>query len=367
MLLSRPPFPTAVSLAAIVLTTAPALFVAAQQQPQQPLSDAAATTAIASLCAQMSGMVGCSINTACASAGAIPDPYCKPVSILGDICANDMPTMSGCSGYTSACGNSTTTSLTCAAPIPSLITSKTATQGIRSICSEMNMAGCEAACAAKIMAGSSASSYAECDLLGTYAALCKSMPGMSQCAEWKTMCAATPDLTYCRADASVDAPEMKMFFHTGFTDYVLFQNWVPRTALQYFGTWLAIFVFAIAYEGWNAALITAEARLLAATAPKTKKIGSFSPTDKLSPPTTTITPPWHHTALARLQRAALRFVSKAVTVTAAYLLMLVAMTFNVGLFFAVVVGLGVGSALFSEWSRAAVTAAVLNEAEELCC
>ncbi|KAJ3171195.1 hypothetical protein HDU88_008232 [Geranomyces variabilis] len=355
------------------LTTASFVAVVAAQQPA--LSDATATSAIANLCGQMSGMPGCSINTACTTMpGSIPDPFCKPVSVLADICATDMPTMSGCSSYNTACTNSTSSGTTCASPLPSLPTSKIATQRIRSICTEMNMAGCEETCAAKVMAGSSASSYADCDLLGSYSGLCKSMPGMSQCGEWMAMCAATPALGYCKADASVDPPVMKMFFHTGFADYMLFQNWVPRTGLQYFGTWVAIFLFAVLYEGWNAAVINAEARLLAATATSAnnRKIGSFSkPTEKpISTSSSTTTSSSQSKHVARLQRAALRFVAKAVTVAAAYVLMLVAMTFNVGLFFAVVVGLGAGSAMFSEWSRAAVTAAVLNDTtgtEELCC
>ncbi|KAJ3184681.1 hypothetical protein HDU87_004084 [Geranomyces variabilis] len=376
----------------LFLAAAASLITTAVTAQQPALADATATSAIANLCGQMSGMPGCSINTACNTMpGTIPDPFCKPVSVLGDICAMDMPTMSACSGYNAACNTTTTTTSggggsgggggsamsMCAAPITSLPTSKIATQRIRSICTEMNMPGCEETCAAKIMAGNAASSYAECDLLGAYAGLCKSMPGMSQCGEWMAMCAATPALGYCKADASVDPPEMKMFFHTGFTDYVLFQNWVPRTGLQYFGTWIAIFVFAILYEGWNAALLTAEARLLAATSAQNnnRKIGSFitkpaagKPISTSPSTTTTTTSQSKH--IARFQRAALRFVAKSVTVAAAYVLMLVAMTFNVGLFFAVVVGLGLGSAMFSEWSRAAVTAAVLNETtvtEELCC
>ncbi|TPX62250.1 hypothetical protein PhCBS80983_g00450 [Powellomyces hirtus] len=198
--------------------------------PQDPgcaafrLSDANATAALDSLCAQMDGMPGCSIRKQCAAANpaaaAIPDPYCNPMSLLADICHVDMPTMADCKPYVSMCGSASTAStslnLQCkeptSAPIPALLTSKAATQNIHSICTEMSMPGCEAC---TINSPTDIYPRNNCDLIATYALLCKAMPDMKQCADWKTMCAATPGLSYCSSSSSTDPPVMKMFFHTG--------------------------------------------------------------------------------------------------------------------------------------------------------
>jgi hypothetical protein len=36
--------------------------------------------------------------------------------------------------------------------------------------------------------------------------------------------------------------------HTGFTEYVLFKDWIPRTALQYWATILALVALGVLYE-----------------------------------------------------------------------------------------------------------------------
>ncbi|TPX57709.1 hypothetical protein PhCBS80983_g03618 [Powellomyces hirtus] len=333
--------------------------------------DSTISASLTSLCTQMDGMPGCSIRKACDENDHIPDPYCTPMSLLANICSADMPTMADCRSYVQQCGNATTAAnglnTQCkepaSQPIPALPTSKTTTQHIYSICTEMAMPGCE-----RCTITSPTATYASCDLLDTYSLLCKAMPDMAQCADWKAMCAATPGLSYCSSHSHDDPPVMQMFFHTGLADYVLFQKWVPRTPLQYAGTWLVIFLFGILYEGWNAWIATSEANLLSRTAKhhdtttaKTSKNGLIPITP--SPPRALTT--W----TIRFKRGLFRAMAKAITVTAAYFLMLVAMTFNVGLFIAVVAGLAVGSAIFTEWTRAAVKAAVLNEAnsDELCC
>ena len=73
-----------------------------------------------------------------------------------------------------------------------------------------------------------------CDLLATYSKLCKAMPDMSQCAAWKTMCVNIPDWNICSYSGADSPPEMRMYFHTGILDYILFKEWVPRTIGIYF-------------------------------------------------------------------------------------------------------------------------------------
>src|SRR5258708_3606939 len=41
---------------------------------------------------------------------------------------------------------------------------------------------------------------------------------------------------------------MRMHFHTGFVEYVLFERWVPKTSSQYAATWFVIVGFGIIYE-----------------------------------------------------------------------------------------------------------------------
>jgi len=217
--------------------------------------DSNSTQDTASLCSQMSFMVGCSVQKSCKSSTI---GFCAPFSILGDICDGDMPRMKACKSYTSLCeitgtGDQATPSSPpivgvqqCSSqpPIPSLPSSLLASQKIKSICSEMNMVGCD-------RCKDTGSTYMNCDLLDTYSYLCKAMPNMNQCAEWKQMCSLTPSLPFCSQDAATSPdspPTMKMFFHTGLADYVLFEEWVPRTVLQYIGTVIALFFLCVFYE-----------------------------------------------------------------------------------------------------------------------
>ncbi|KAJ3157476.1 hypothetical protein HDU86_003368 [Geranomyces michiganensis] len=287
------------------------------------------------------------------------------MSVLANICSADMPTMSACKTFVNMCGPaanaSTSVNAQCkeasSAPIPAFPTSKSATQNVYSICHEMSMPGCEACTISGPTSGYPSNS---CDLMGTYAQLCKAMPEMSQCADWKTMCNATPGLSYCSAGTAADPPVMRMFFHTGFADYVLFEKWVPRTSGQYFGTWVAIFILGILYEGWHALVATYEAKYLKSVRPADATSESNLIVGRSALGSTF--------SAVRIKHALFRFVAKAVTVTIAYLLMLVAMTFNVGLFIAVVVGLAFGSAIFTDVTRAALAAALTSgSGEELCC
>ncbi|KAI9103747.1 Ctr copper transporter family-domain-containing protein [Phlyctochytrium arcticum] len=371
------------------------------------MTDPDATSSLNSLCTQMEGMPGCTVRITCTSnAASIPDGashYCTPFSLLANICSVDMPNMGDCKNYVAQCGNSTTpasqvlnpqcSDAKASTPLPNLPTSKQATQQIKSICTEMAMPGCEACSIA-----SPGSTYAQCDLLGTYSLLCKAMPDMKQCSDWKTMCASSPNLPYCSSSGggSTDPPIMKMFFHTGLTDYVLFETWVPRTPAQYAGTWIAIFVFGILYEGWVAFVAVYESKYFytiderrgSSSGPSGSYNTNTGNTDdtrvenvaKSSSPsehsksnlvyTTPVAPTRRGLLPPRLFRALLRGVSKFVTVTCAYALMLLAMTYNVGLFFAVVLGVAVGSAVFAEWMReAGKSQPGLRETgrETLCC
>lgn len=153
------------------------------------------------LCNQMPGMPGCSLLNQCLEdSTALPSFYCSNSSLIADICTYDMPRMETCLNFT--CED--------CIPLPNLPTSKFATRAIFSICSEMNMDGC-----GNCQISSNSSTYAGCDLLGTYGQLCRAMPEMTQCKQWNQMCSASPGIKICDNNAMDSAPVMKMYFHTG--------------------------------------------------------------------------------------------------------------------------------------------------------
>ncbi|KAJ3189877.1 hypothetical protein HDU85_000161 [Gaertneriomyces sp. JEL0708] len=351
-----------------------------------------ANQALDELCTQMKGMPGCTVRQLCADdtlfpSGELKEKYCNEVSVLADVCYSDMPNMQSCKPYTSTCGslgNSTgVLNPQCQSfpALPDLPTSAVLTKQIYSICTEMSMDGCEV-CMPHIR--NDKSIYAECDLLGTYMNLCGAMPEMSQCGAYHTVCSGDAKSSGLCATGGHGGhigggPVMRMYFHTGFADYVLFKGWVPRNSVQYALTWLAIFVFGFLYEAWVAwygwynvtRLVPAKSRSLEHVVVDS---GSGSSETQLTGDKPTVSAyPARQEPRTRVRRAFIRGLAKMITVTAAYALMLIAMTFNVGLFFAVVAGLGVGAAVFSEWSGAIISRIVEAEkeveggGEELCC
>lgn len=54
------------------------------------------TTDMDNLCKAMPYMTGCSVSKKCRdSPGFLPEEYCKPFSVIADVCAADMPGMGG--------------------------------------------------------------------------------------------------------------------------------------------------------------------------------------------------------------------------------------------------------------------------------
>ncbi|KAG0232568.1 hypothetical protein BGW42_008082 [Actinomortierella wolfii] len=349
------------------------------------------------LCQQMPYMPGCSLYKACQDAGKT-DAWCQPFSLLADICNKDMPKMRDCARYVSLCGQPANATTNRAVPdqctsqpmISSFPTTKEASNLVIDICTEMDMAGCERC--PKPAPGAYA---ADCDTIGTYAILCKAMPDMRQCAQWKEMCSASSPTAsslqfqnsqYCAAgqgDPEMDPPAMRMYFHLGYADYVLFQNWVPRNRSQYVGTWFGLFFLTLIYQvistyrssldvQWAevnaakaAAAATTGSRSALSGSPDMAKMSSSSSsdreslnggkiiglTDEAGRPTSILgywiklwQQPWSG---AEIQQNVIRFFLTAIETTMGYCLMLVTMTFNVPLFFAVIAGLSVGAVVFS--------------------
>jgi copper transporter 1 len=211
----------------------------------------------------------------------------------------------------------------------------------------MAMPGCER-CNIK-----ETSVYSECDLLGTYSYLCKQMPGMSQCKEYKSMCSSNPSIAGCSQvdeGGSLDPPIMKMFFHSGFADYVLFESWVPRNALQYWLTLFVCFVAASLYEALQVFISIRETKWILSGYSKTEVLdhafGGLG-NEKLS---SSVSPMSHLCGLSMgidgVRIASVRGIFRILSTTLGYGLMLLAMTFNVGIFLSIILGFGVGTFIF---------------------
>ena len=285
------------------------------------------STELGTLCSQMPGMPGCTLLNKCLSdAGSLPSSYCSNSSLLADICMYDMPKMTSCLNFT--CNDCN--------PLPNLPTSKTATRAIFSICSEMNMDGCN-----NCRISGNTSTYASCDLLGTFGQLCRAMPEMSQCDAWNQMCSASPGIKLCDSNTKDSAPVMKMYFHTGIKDYILFENAVPGNNGTYALALILVFLFAMLYDGYQ--------------------ILHFKVLDIIGNQS-------DNTTKTQIKTAFLRGFTRLIGAWWTYSLMLIAMTFNVGLFLSVIIGLAFGSAIFGPFlSKLEEKRLVSFQGEELCC
>ena len=183
-------------------------------------------------CNMMSFMSSCSIQKSCTSSSG----YCSSFSLLKMSCI-DMPSMMGCGNYNSMCASGSVVDQ-CSASVPVVPSTTRAQTLVTNICSNHNMEGCDAC----------TSDIAKCDALTTYSNMCKRM-SMTQCSEWETMCSAMPGSSLCDTSTSSSGlPEMRMYFHATTFDLVLFREWVTRTEAEYVGTWFACFFFSFFLE-----------------------------------------------------------------------------------------------------------------------
>ncbi|KAI9204065.1 Ctr copper transporter family-domain-containing protein [Polychytrium aggregatum] len=386
-------------LLAIVLAS---LFILTHQQTTN--SNSNVTAALQDLCTQMPGMPGCSLRSTCQSASAtIPSPYCTPQSLLTDICVVDgMSGMTSCSGYSSICPSQTGN----CAQLPGIPTSKTLATQIQSICTQMTMDGCEKC--PKLQNPATKPVYDDCDMLSVYSMLCQAMPNMAQCSTYAAYCADSSPLSaspYCPASPQTSAPVMKMYFHTGLLDYVLFESWVPRTTAQFVGYWFFGFLLGVLFEflqGYHQ-ILEAQwteqmriARKVSAKASASRANNAEATSTAHSAADTAYTPmapgtsgglktiwglfktPSPLSNRRRVHVSFIRAVYRFVTATIAYILMLITMTYNVALFFSVVAGLAVGTFLVAQKVKEIVLIAINSSdrpeepetttaAADLCC
>jgi len=287
----------------------------------------------------MTSMGGCTVNRLCTQEKKQirgQEQYCEEFSVLKDLCL-DMA-MEGCERYVSMCSNGSVVKECKMASLPlpdTMLLSKLVTD----MCSQMYMSDCS-----KCMSSAQDGAMLKCDLLQVYSDLCLSMPMMSNCTQWKSLCKVIPDWPLCPSSSNHNQPpEMRMFFHTGITDYVLFKDWVPRTNGQYAASWLAVFFMTLLNEFlklWRTNLERKWAEQAeddgSEGVPLVSQPAGISKILSLGSQTVT-----HFRGSVDIPRAFLQ----SLEVAWSFLIMLVVMTYNVGLFFAVISGVFVGSLL----------------------
>jgi copper transporter 1 len=135
------------------------------------------------------------------------------------------------------------------------------------------------------------------------------------------MCRAIPSSALCGGDESVQVPPtMKMYFHTGINDYILFSTWVPNSTGTFVASCFAVGVMGFVLEALHILGIYLEQYWTR----KTKGDYSFT----------------------SFGMDTERFIYVFVYRAWAYLVMLITMTFNVALFVCVCVGIALGHVCF---------------------
>lgn len=205
------------------------------------MSDTEANKDLDQLCYSMPNMVGCSLRTACVN-GTANGQWCTPFTLLGTIC-EEMSTMKGCANYNSLCFTPGSVVEQCAAegPIPNAPSTEEARRQVMEMCADHGMVGCE-----------TCTSMQKCPHpLDSLSTVCIGMPGMAGCKQFFDMCGATGESfsELCGDDAYQGLPPMRMWMHVGITDIVLLKEWIPRNGAEYFGTLVACF-FAALFVQW---------------------------------------------------------------------------------------------------------------------
>ncbi|KAJ3411587.1 hypothetical protein HDV05_002007 [Chytridiales sp. JEL 0842] len=236
------------------------------------MPNSTAINSLHSLCLVMDWMPGCTVMNLCGlgpqqttsmekglRGNVLDEEFCDPFRVLADICQSDMPRMKGCAKYRELCPTGTAVEQCTSPPptLPYLPTTKFASELVTSICTEMEMHGCQECMATKqLLNGGVEILKKPCKWFETYASLCLMMPEMEQCATFQNLCSATPHFPLCPTSppnpsnphSPQKPPTMKMYFHTGIHEYILLSSWVPQTSWQFAWAWIFIFASAVGYE-----------------------------------------------------------------------------------------------------------------------
>jgi len=277
---------------------------------------------IESVCSQINNsMPGCTVYSICQQYSYSSSQYCQSFRIYKELC-EDVP-MTGCEDFTSMCTSNSSVQ-ECQLEILPIPNTTEIIKLITSICKEMNMDACSECPYAK-------SPYS-CDLLTTYSNLCEVMSDMSQCSSWNQYCKLVPSWPICSPNTTDGDPMMRMYFHWGVEDYVLFHGWVPTTSAQYFGT-----LVAVAFMGFFTHVIKL---LKCYCEPRWKH-----PTILQDEPRSFFSVPFQ--PRVDFERA----VIQTLEVVWSFIVMLIIMNFNVGIFLTLCFGILLGNILLGRFVK----------------
>jgi len=277
-----------------------------------------------------------------------------------------MAGMRDCKAYTGLCADGSVVQQCKTYPgLNYLVTTAVANDQVKSICYEMDMDGCEK-CKPSWDQGRK---WGNCSLLDVYGQLCFDMPEMRQCSDMKAMCGADGSLYPCCGllpgtsrwgqqcgTGPQAAPVMKMYFFTEVPFYLLFKEWTPSTPGQFAGAWFAIFFLGLIFEGVQTLRYCMEVKYLHTG--QNQQLKDEEEGDAKSDKAAA----WeswarkHRLAKDQLLADGCRALLQIVTVGVAYLLMLAVMSFHVGIFFAAIVGIGMGTFIFGRFKQYVVVA-----------
>jgi len=331
------------------------------------LSEAELSASLDSLCAAMSWMSACTVRRLCASGGVKSTLFCSAASLVADVCVADegMSKMKGCAAFTTTCrADSAVKQCGAGGPfeaLPSMPDSMKTKADVLAACSVHNMPGCEtctaAACAEPLLSlGTVCRAMEHGDLCESYNAMCSALQARAD-DDWTAVCGS-------QLGSGSEQPLMRMYFHGGFAEYVLFFEWVPRSGIQYFATLLVVFVaaqvsgFVKVHRRKSHAASSCHSRNAGQGADgdelnEYRSFGSNSGDDELNccDRKPDAAPASAKKAQPRdfgrqLSRRATIFALTLLSTTIDYSLMLIAMTFNAGLFVTVVVSIAFAQAAF---------------------
>lgn len=310
---------------------------------------------IESLCDDMSDMIGCTLWKECEemrSGGGGGDgssnAQCTPFSILSDICY-EMSGMSGCDNYNKLCSaqGSVVKQCTEEGRISNVLTTSTTVDGILQMCSGHGMPAC-----------SQCTSYSNCpDPMSTMSALCLSMSGMSGCAQFDSFCQEAGDtFTSLCGQNSDSLPPMKMYLHASMRELILIKEWVPTSNGAYIASCIAVIATGVFVSALKATRVKLEKkwnRRVPGGGSKTtlhleKPAGSSSSLDDSMAvqPLPLKKKLMAYMSFSQFKRNVVRSIITSVVVFFDYMLMLIVMTFNIGLIISAVLGFSIGMLMF---------------------
>jgi len=276
----------------------------------------------------MGRMVGCTINSICLDSRYKDNHYChNRFGVYKELCI-DMPGMDNCTSYGSMCLTNDTHVSECDTMVLPLPSSMDTLDLVKDICTDMGCSRCS---------GGTGGMGLPCEVLKEYSELCLAMPSMRQCNHWQAICQRVPDWPICKGTGYNGHPEMKMYFHRGYWDYILFEEWVPTNVEYYIGSWIAVFLFAVLYEVF---------KLL-----RNQKEKSWADVNTDEMESLTLNGSKTNYPKFRFRVDVLRAFFHFIEVAWGMLIMLVIMTYNVGLFFAVCSGAFLGMLLVGRFLK----------------